>query len=97
MASKSPDRSEELPRRRRTRINPLVVARMKRECEELEAEIAQLEEEIRQIELELGKFAGAERSRQLAQNLAKKRERLDLLMAKWEELATRIAQAETPA
>lgn len=80
--------------RRRTRMNPLQLARLKQQCEQLEAEISQLEEEIRQEELALAHFESVERTRQLLDSLESKRQRLEQLMNEWEIVATRVVEAE---
>lgn len=75
-------------------MNPLQLARLKQQCEQLEAEISQLEEEIRQEELALAHFESVERTRQLLDSLESKRQRLEQLMNEWEIVATRVVEAE---
>lgn len=77
------------------RVNPLALQRMKQECEALEQRIAALEQEIQQTEFALAQFVSAERSRQLARLLDEQRAELEALLAQWEQLATRISEAET--
>ncbi|MCS6953913.1 MAG: ABC-F family ATP-binding cassette domain-containing protein [Bryobacteraceae bacterium] len=72
------------------RINPIKRRRMQERLEALEDDIARLEAEIASLEQALASFQSAEETRRLLSLLARRRQRLEELLAEWEDLSSRL-------
>lgn len=77
------------------RINPIKLRQMQDRCRALEERIALLEKQIAESERELSVFESAERSAQLARQLAGQRAELDKLLEEWEGVLQSIEAAQT--
>jgi ATP-binding cassette, subfamily F, member 3 len=69
------------------RLNPIKRAQMQERVQELEEEINQAEASIAQCEAALQTFVSAEETQRLAEKLSESRNKLQALVAEWEQLS----------
>jgi ATP-binding cassette, subfamily F, member 3 len=69
------------------RLNPIKRAQMQERVQELEEEINQAEASIAQCEAALQTFVSAEETQRLAEKLSESRNKLQTLVAEWEQLS----------
>jgi ATP-binding cassette, subfamily F, member 3 len=72
------------------KVNPIRLAKMRGEAEEIERTLARLEAEIAEGEQKLGVFVSAEETQRTATAVQTARAEADRLMARWEELTTEL-------
>lgn len=69
------------------RLNPIKLKQMTDRCSELETEIEQCEAAIAETEISLATFVSAEETQRLSEFLETEKQRLESLLAEWEELS----------
>ena len=69
------------------RVNPIKLKQMTERCSDLEEEIEECESSIAQTETALGNFVSADETQRLTELLKTEKQRLERLLAEWEELS----------
>jgi ATP-binding cassette, subfamily F, member 3 len=79
--------ANEEPAETKKRLNPIKLKQMEDRCSEVEAEIERCEASITETEASLGSFVSSEETQRLSELLKSEKQRLETLLAEWEELS----------